>query len=86
MNMIGITLTESSEGPDRLNRAYSVDNTGKHEKLSEGPVNDCKSSVWLSLSVLRVHSSLKQQRFSPSSQKILDDSLSELLYRFHDRS
>ena len=41
MNMIAITLTESPEGPDRLNRAYSVDNTEKHEKLSEGPVNDC---------------------------------------------
>ena len=41
MIMIGITLTESPEGPDLLNRAYSVDNTGKHEKLSEGPVNDC---------------------------------------------
>ena len=41
MNMIGIILTGSPEGPDLLNRAYSVDNTGKHEKLSEGPVNDC---------------------------------------------
>ena len=24
-----------------MNMAYSVDNTEKHEKLSEGPVNDC---------------------------------------------